>query len=377
MHTASFSNHGGDLIVAGIVLQLAAFGAKNGLFRSVVLGMQAMTSLILAMSFADCITPWLPRVGIPATTALGVSFLASLAVAAVGLQHALHTLIDGRNVRLPPMIDRIGGGLAGGLAGVAFAGSLLIALSMLPMPAALRLNANSMALDAGSKMLATVSRCLDIAPKARRRLMDSYRLAAWNRAFGADEPPPPPLDPLVEEQPGEEMDRPVSPQRKPNANSLSDLDLWTIEAGTWEITEDGHVRGKGDSRLRLKSPIPWGRDVSLRMRVHDGFRPAVLLTAPEVDVWLGNNAFGRSLTLHGRIEKQRESPSRYSFDEVYAIRFTLSGDRVRLVINSKEIATATVMHPPAEWWLTLSAGNALSPGNVEFWDFSIRPSSQR
>jgi uncharacterized membrane protein required for colicin V production len=394
MYATGFLDHWADLLVAGIVLEMAVLGWGHGLFRGVVLGMQSIASLVLALSLSGHLAARLVDVGIQSTAALGGSFLFVLAVVAVGFHVALQKLIAGRTARLPTLIDKIGGGLAGGLAGVSFAGAILIAFSMLPMPAAMRINTNGMALDAGSKMLRTFARCLDINPQARDRLLDKYRLAAWNR----------PSEPAVPEPTPEPMSEPMSKtlpkkngQNDTDASSitfrwgsipLKDLSHWKEEGGEWSITKapkdvaskagnSSRIRGRGNSRLTLRYPLPSNVTISFKMLVREGsMRPAVFLKGTGVDVWIGNSGVGHTLFLQGSIEPKRAiKPLRYSFNEVYDVRLALVGQRATLRINAQEISVATLTEPREEasdaLWLTLSSGDALAPGEAEFWDLRI------
>jgi uncharacterized membrane protein required for colicin V production len=231
MHAARFFDHWADLLVAGVVLEMAVLGWRHGLFRGVVLGMQSIASLVLALSLSGHLAARLVDVGIHSTAALGGSFLSMLVVVAVGFQFALQKLIAGRTARLPTLIDKIGGGLAGGLAGVSFAGAILIAFSMLPMPAAMRINTNGMSLDAGSKMLHTFARCLDINPQSRDRLLEKYRLAAWNQPSEPAVPEPTP-EPVPKPMPKPLPKKHGKKFRFPSGSiPLEDLSLWKEERG--------------------------------------------------------------------------------------------------------------------------------------------------
>jgi len=397
MHAVSFIGHWGDLLVAGIVLEMAWLGAKMGLFRGVVLGMQSMAACIAALAVSGRMALWLAQhAAIPPTTALGVVFLSILAATAIGMHYALHFLIAEREVTLPPMINKIGGGLGGGLAGISFAGAILIAWSMLPIPAALRIDATRLALDAGAKMLNTFARCLEIEPRARERLLDAYRLAAWNRP---KEPAVP--EPMPEPEPEPEPMQENHDQNGSEKSSIAfkwglipskDLSHWKVERGEWCVFEApkdirskpgkaSGIRGEGNSRLTLGYPLPNNVAISFKMRVRDrgmrqGMRPAVFLKGTDVNVWLGNDGVGHTLVLLGIVEPKRPtSPLRYSFNEDYDVSLTLDEQRATLRINGQEISSAAVTNPRDEasdgLWLTLSSGDSFSPGEVEFWDLRI------
>ena len=401
MHAVSVLSHWGDLLVAGIVLEMAWLGAKMGLFRGVVLGMQSMAACIVALAVSGRMAVWLAKhAAIPPTTALGVVFLAILAVASIGMQYALRSLIAEREVSLPPMINKIGGGLGGGLAGISFAGAILIAWSMLPIPAALRIDTTRMALDAGAKILNTFARCLEIEPLARERLLDTYRLAAWNRPKEPAMPEPmPEPEPEPEPESMSEKNAQNGSMKPPIAFDwgfipVKGLSHWKGESGDWcdfEVPKDIRstkgkdkgIRGKGESRLTLLYPIPNNVEVSFKMRVREsgkgeGMRPAVFLKGTDADVWLGNDGVGHTLVLQGNIQPKRAtSRLRYSFNEVYDVSLSLVEQRATLRINAQEISSATVTDPRDEaadgLWLTLSSGDSFSPGEAEFWDLRTSP----
>jgi len=391
MHAFSVLDHWGDLLVAGIVLEMAWLGTKKGLFRGVVLGMQSMAACVVALAASGRMAAWLTQyAAIPSTTALGVVFLAILAATSIGMQYALHSLIAEREVSLPPMINTIGGGLGGGLAGISFAGAILIAWSMLPIPAALRIETTTMSLDAGAKMLNTFARCLEIEPPDRERLLDTYRLAAWNRPKepAVPEPTPEPTPELVSENDETNGTDESSIAFKWGLIPLKDLSHWNVESGEWSVIEGpkdvrsnagkaSRIRGRGDSRLTLGYPLPNNVSIGFKMRVREGsMRPAVFLKGTHVDVWVGNEGVGHTLVLQGTIKPKRAtSPLRYSFNEVYDVSLTLVGQRATLRINGQEIASATVTNQREETsdtvWLTLSSGDSFSPGEAEFWDLRI------
>ena len=391
MHAVSVLDHWGDVLVAGIVLEMAWLGTKKGLFRGVVLGMQSMAACVVALAVSGRMAAWLTQhAAIPSTTALGVVFLAILAVMSIGMQYAIHSLIADREVNLPPMINKIGGGLGGGLAGICFAGAILIAWSMLPIPAALRIETTRMSLDAGARMLNTFARCLAIEPLAREHLLDTYRLAAWNlpKEPAVPEPVPEPTPEMMSENDEKNGADESSIEFDWGLIPLKDLSHWKKESGDWDVIDvrkavrtkagkAGRIRGQGDSRLALKYPIPNNMELRFKMRVQEGsMRPAVFLKGTHVDIWLGNDGVGHTLFLHGNFTPKRAmSPLRYSFNEIYDVSLTLVGQRVTLRINAQEISSATVTDQldevSDELWLTLSSGDSFSPGEAEFWDLRI------
>jgi hypothetical protein len=164
-------NHLPDLFVVGVVLTMSVHGARKGLFHSIILGLTAIASIILALSFWDLLAASLVAADVPPLFAPVAALLAISTAAAAGIHFGLHRIIAGRVLRLSPTVDGLGGGLAGALAGFSIAGMALIVWSMLPLPTLMRTNPRRMALDAGEKMLTTVTQCLERDPQARLRLL--------------------------------------------------------------------------------------------------------------------------------------------------------------------------------------------------------------
>jgi len=164
-------NHLPDLFVVGVVLTMSVYGVRKGLFPSIILGLTAIGSIILALSFWDLLAAPLAAADVPPLFAPVAALLVIATATAAGIHFSLHRIIGGRVLRLSHTVDGLGGGLAGALAGFSIAGMALIVWSMLPLPTLMRTNPRRMALDAGEKMLTTVTRCLERDPQARLRLL--------------------------------------------------------------------------------------------------------------------------------------------------------------------------------------------------------------
>jgi len=164
-------NFWADLFVVGVVLTLSVYGARKGLFHAIILGLTAIASIILALSYCDRLSAWLVVADIPPLFAPVAALLVILASTAAGIHFGLHLIIAGRVLRFSPLVDGCGGGLAGALAGFSIAGMALIVWSILPLPTLMRTNPRGMALDAGEKILTTLTRCLERDPQARLQLL--------------------------------------------------------------------------------------------------------------------------------------------------------------------------------------------------------------
>lgn len=149
----------GDLIVIGIVLAMAAYGAHFGLFLAVLAGMHALVSLVVALAFAEPLADLLKGFEMPAAYTFPAAFVGLFVGAVVAIRMAVGGFVPAGVVRFTPAIDKGGGGLFGALAGLVFAGAVLIACSMLPE--AFRIDGSKLRLDAGTRLLRTFARCAE------------------------------------------------------------------------------------------------------------------------------------------------------------------------------------------------------------------------
>ena len=169
---ASLLQRFGDLIVGGVVLALVAFGVQNGLFLAVLTAMQALVALVVALAFADPLAALLVTFELPAVYAFPVAFGLLLVGTAVGTRLAVGGYVPAEVVRFAPVIDKLGGGLVGGVAGIIIAGTFLIACSIVPVPDAFRLDGSTLGYDMGTRMLRTFARCVEPDDAKRAILLD-------------------------------------------------------------------------------------------------------------------------------------------------------------------------------------------------------------
>jgi hypothetical protein len=185
---AGFLQRFGDLIVGGIVLGLVAFGSQNGLFLAVLAGMHALVSLVVALAFADPLGNLLVSFELPARYAFPAAFGILLCGTALGIRLAVGAYVPSDVVRFAPMIDKVGGGLIGAVAGIIVAGTVLIACSIAPLPEAFRIDGSKLSYDMGTKMLVSFARCVE--PNKERQDI----LLHGEPGTVADPPPAPPAD---------------------------------------------------------------------------------------------------------------------------------------------------------------------------------------
>ena len=168
----------GDLLVVGIVLAFAAYGAGSGIFLAVLAGMDALVSLVVALTFAKPVAAWLVAVEVPARFAFPAAFGILLVGTAVGIRMAIGQWVPRDTVRFAPLIDQLGGGLVGAVAGMVVAGALLIAASIAPLPPAFTIDGTQLRFDLGTRLLRTFGRCAEPKEEARGLLLDGEQPAA-------------------------------------------------------------------------------------------------------------------------------------------------------------------------------------------------------
>ena len=162
----------GDLIVGGVVLGLVAFGVKNGLFLAVLIAMQALVAIVMALAFADPLAAVLVSFELPVVYAFPVAFSLLLIGTAVASRLVVGGYVPAEVVQFAPVIDKLGGGLVGAVAGMIIAGTFLIVCSIVPVPEAFRLDGSTLVYDMGTRMLRTFARCVEPDDAKRAILLD-------------------------------------------------------------------------------------------------------------------------------------------------------------------------------------------------------------
>ena len=213
----------GDLIVIGLVLGLGFFGGTSGLFIATVSAMHALITFVMALGFAQPFAGLLVSLDMPPMFA----FPAAFGILAVGTAVALRLLI-GHYVRadaveFEPIIEKVGGGLLGAVAGIIVAGTLLVALSIMPLPESFRIDGTALRFDVGSGMLRTLARVAVPDPAQRKILLegdavstdgDGWKLVAVDEETGKRAYPEKPLppDPPADGSPPPEVPPPPPPE---------------------------------------------------------------------------------------------------------------------------------------------------------------------
>ncbi len=168
----------GDLLVVAVILAFTAYGAGSGIFLAVLAGMDALVSLVVALAFAKTVAAWLVAVEIPAAFAFPAAFGLLLVGTAVGIRLTIGAWVPRDTVRFAPLIDQLGGGLVGAVAGMVVAGALLIAASIAPLPASFAIDGTQLRFDMGTRLLRTFARCVEPKEEPRGQLLDGEQPAA-------------------------------------------------------------------------------------------------------------------------------------------------------------------------------------------------------
>ncbi len=207
----------GDFLVVGIVLGMVAFGASSGLFVATLTGMQALCVLVVALGFAEPFGALLISLDMPPAYAFSAAFSLLAIGVAVAIRLLIGRYVAADAVEFEPIIEKAGGGLLGGIAGIVVAGTVLLALSILPLPESLRLDAAELRFDLGSRMLRTFAR-VAIPDTAQRTILldgdavsetgDSWKVLGVDQETGQvaypkrDPPAEPPADGSAPPAPG-------------------------------------------------------------------------------------------------------------------------------------------------------------------------------
>ena len=160
-----------SLSAIAIVLCLVAYGYLHGIFRSVLIGMQALVSFIVALTFIPSLTELLITIDIPSVYAFPVALVTLGAGTAFGIQLVIKKYVPDESIKLLSIIDKVGGGLIGGVAGFIAAGGLLVAMSLLPLPKNFHLQPSDLRFDFGEPILRTFARVIEPDGEKRNRLL--------------------------------------------------------------------------------------------------------------------------------------------------------------------------------------------------------------
>ena len=214
------------LAAIAIVLGLVAYGFLHGIFRSVLVGMQALVSFIVALTFIPSLTELLITIDIPPVYAFPVSLVVLAAGTALGIHLIIQKYVPDESIELLSIIDKVGGGFVGGVAGFIAAGGFLVAISLLPLPKDFQLQASDLRFDFGEPMLRTFARIIELDGEKRERLLsgDTWTTVSLN-ADSMPVYPEKPMPPDSQELPAGKAPPPPFVPDPPNIWSEPYVDL--------------------------------------------------------------------------------------------------------------------------------------------------------
>jgi len=165
-----------DLITFAIVGLLAWLGSRYGVFLATVWGLQALLAVVAAFAITDRVDDLLVWAGM--TNEFGViwrqsiAFVTSLSVVAIATRVAIGSAIPEQPTNYPPLVDLVGGGFVGAMAGLVVAGILQVVLAMAPLPEWASFDHSKVNWDLGKGIIELVGSCAAISKDERAVMMD-------------------------------------------------------------------------------------------------------------------------------------------------------------------------------------------------------------
>lgn len=162
----------GTIIVLAIIAGMAAFGFQYGLFLAILAGLGAIATLLVTFGLGEAVASLLVAVEVPADYALPISIGVLAVGGALAVRFAIGGAVGEETLRFATLIDKIGGVLVGGLAGMIVAGGLLAVLSAMPIPGNYRIDGSQTKYDLGSRVLRTFARLVEPDQGKRQILLE-------------------------------------------------------------------------------------------------------------------------------------------------------------------------------------------------------------
>jgi len=187
-----------DLITFAIIGLLAWLGSRYGLFLATVWGLQALVTVVAAFAVMQRVDDLLMWGGM--TNEFGtiwrqtIAFVTSLAIVAIATRVAIGTAIPEGATNYPPLVDLVGGGLVGALAGSVVAGILQVVLAMAPLPAWASFDHSKVGWDLGQGIIELVAKSAPLSKDDLAIMMDGEPGFPVEKAE-AEKPPVAPVDP--------------------------------------------------------------------------------------------------------------------------------------------------------------------------------------
>ncbi len=191
-----------DPMVLVLVALMAWLGSRYGLFLAVVWGLQALASVVVALAITDRVDGWLLWAGVGGEFGMiwrqSIAFGVSLAVVAIAIRVAVGAGVKDEATHYPPLVDLVGGGVMGMLAGFVVAGILQLTLAMVPLPAWAEFDHTKTYYDFGNDILVLFSRCVTLPKDDQLIMMEGERGFPLDKEEPKAAPPPPPGQPVME-----------------------------------------------------------------------------------------------------------------------------------------------------------------------------------
>jgi len=188
-----------DLITFAIVALLAWLGSRYGVFVATVWGLQALVSVVAAFAITDRVDNLLVWGGM--TNEFGViwrqsiAFVTSLAVLAIATRVAIGSAIPEQPTNYPPLVDLVGGGFVGAMAGLVVSGILQVVLAMAPLPEWASFDHTKVGWDLGKGIIELVGSCAAISKDERAVMMDGEPGFKMEKEESQKPQPAAPVDP--------------------------------------------------------------------------------------------------------------------------------------------------------------------------------------
>jgi hypothetical protein len=184
-----------DLAIAALVIGMAIFGRRDGLFVATIVGMQILVSFVASLAVSMAVAHMVRSDGVDpkitgwiAVAIYVIGFVASVS----GIRLAVAAWVPEMAVPLTPWVDALGGAVIGAISGWLLAGSIVVGWSMASLPEPWRFRSDILSADPGESILRMFARCIEFDRKRRSTMLDG------EAAKGALEGPPYCSEPFID-----------------------------------------------------------------------------------------------------------------------------------------------------------------------------------
>jgi len=164
-----------DPITFLLVALIAWLGSRYGLFLATAWGLQALASVVAAFAITDQVDGLLMWAGMTNEFAMiwrqTIAFVTSVAVVAIVIRLMVGGAVKEGATNYPPLVDLVGGGVVGALAGLVAAGTLQVALAIAPLPESMAFDHTKLFWDLGKGIIELVGHCAPSMTSEDRAIM--------------------------------------------------------------------------------------------------------------------------------------------------------------------------------------------------------------